>query len=603
MSSQVLDKHEKSFIKYISNFHKDGADFIINHNISELAKNFVILTSGLLEEKDDFDLRLLENEIKAALEGTPDKERLHWIVVMTSVWDALSGFRISEQVVRQTFDFVYQHAHLNPNAFLLAVETLRYPRPMEALQRRLFDLPLTPELILRYFVFFNELNAYRNPDLEFLKRVIDNIYKNKDKDTMQILGDIIWKRYTDICDTEKIFSKILSEEEEEIEKTEVKCSFFIDYPPALIHNSVKEDIFVLFQRRPSPSSLSQMTPWSPSEAFFTPLSAFQDNPLCLGLHLGRRRRFILPEDDKALDELFRNAPLFADALLTFACSMELEGRGEVKDIIRAADFLKKENYIYHASIISSLRLNRGNIPAAVEGFAHPSPDVLCHIIFNLPNLRKINSERFKEFIYYLLLNIKADDLFVIKDKNGVSIIDYLILMRGDDFKDAIDHLSGWPIDLISKISKENSAEIIKNIVKKAVPWDYDERELNRWLCQAAKLNGHDVKDGARYWRERGAFFDKRPAILREIRQAPSGAVLSDVTMSYLVKDRSSPLHLAMGIAACLRRPALCHYNNPFRKYMTAVSLNEDSTIYPLWSLFSQLKNNTQTSHFVNIAQS
>ena len=602
MSSHVLDKHEKNFIEYIKNFHKYETDFIINHNISELAKKFIILTSGLLEEKENFDCAPLENEIKAALEGTPDKERLHWIVVMASVWDALSGFRISEQVVRQTFDFVYQHAHLNPNAFLLAVETLRYPHPMEALQRRLFDLPLTPELILHYFVFFNELNTYRNPDLEFLNRVIDNIYKNKDKDTMQILGEIIWKRYTDIRDTKKIFIKILSEEEDEIEKTEVKCSFFIDYPPTLIHDSIKEDIFVLFQRRSPPSSLSQMTPWSLSEAFFTPLSAFQGNPLCLGLHLGRRRRFILPEDDKVLDELFRSAPLFADALLMFACSMELEGRGEVKDIIRVADFLRKENYIYHASIISSLRLNRGNIPTAVEGFAHPSPDVLCHIIFNLPNLSKINSEKFKEFISYSLLNINAEDFIRTENKYGVSIIDRLILHRRDDFQDAIGQLSGWPIDLISKISKENSVEIIKNIVKKAIPWKYDERELNRWLCQAAKLNGHDVKDGAQYWRERGAFFDKRPALLREIRQAPSGAVLDDVTMSYLVKDRSSPLHLAMGIAACLRRPALCHYDNPFRKYMTAVSLNENSLIYPLWSLFSKFNSNTNVNNSFNITQ-
>jgi len=602
MSSHVLDKHEKNFIEYIKNFHKYETDFIINHNISELAKKFIILTSGLLEEKENFDCAPLENEIKAALEGTPDKERLHWIVVMASVWDALSGFRISEQVVRQTFDFVYQHAHLNPNAFLLAVETLRYPHPMEALQRRLFDLPLTPELILHYFVFFNELNTYRNPDLEFLNRVIDNIYKNKDKDTMQILGEIIWKRYTDIRDTKKIFIKILSEEEDEIEKTEVKCSFFIDYPPTLIHDSIKEDIFVLFQRRSPPSSLSQMTPWSLSEAFFTPLSAFQGNPLCLGLHLGRRRRFILPEDDKVLDELFRSASLFADALLMFACSMELEGRGEVKDIIRVADFLRKENYIYHASIISSLRLNRGNIPTAVEGFAHPSPDVLCHIIFNLPNLSKINSEKFKEFISYSLLNINAEDFIRTENKYGVSIIDRLILHRRDDFQDAIGQLSGWPIDLISKISKENSVEIIKNIVKKAIPWKYDERELNRWLCQAAKLNGHDVKDGAQYWRERGAFFDKRPALLREIRQAPSGAVLDDVTMSYLVKDRSSPLHLAMGIAACLRRPALCHYDNPFRKYMTAVSLNENSLIYPLWSLFSKFNSNTNVNNSFNITQ-
>jgi len=602
MSSHVLDKHEKNFIEYIKNFHKYETDFIINHNISELAKKFIILTSGLLEEKENFDCAPLENEIKAALEGTPDKERLHWIVVMASVWDALSGFRISEQVVRQTFDFVYQHAHLNPNAFLLAVETLRYPHAMEALQRRLFDLPLTPELILHYFVFFNELNTYRNPDLEFLNRVIDNIYKNKDKDTMQILGEIIWKRYTDIRDTKKIFIKILSEEEDEIEKTEVKCSFFIDYPPTLIHDSIKEDIFVLFQRRSPPSSLSQMTPWSLSEAFFTPLSAFQGNPLCLGLHLGRRRRFILPEDDKVLDELFRSASLFADALLMFACSMELEGRGEVKDIIRVADFLRKENYIYHASIISSLRLNRGNIPAAVEGFAHPSPDVLCHIIFNLPNLSKINSEKFKEFISYLLLNINVEDFIRTENKYGVSIIDRLILHRRDDFQDAIGQLSGWPIDLISKISKENSVEIIKNIVKKAIPWKYDERELNRWLCQAAKLNGHDVKDGAQYWRERGAFFDKRPALLREIRQAPSGAVLDDVTMSYLVKDRSSPLHLAMGIAACLRRPALCHYDNPFRKYMTAVSLNENSLIYPLWSLFSKFNSNTNVNNSFNVTQ-
>jgi len=602
MSSHVLDKHEKNFIEYIKNFHKYETDFIINHNISELAKKFIILTSGLLEEKENFDCAPLENEIKAALEGTPDKERLHWIVVMASVWDALSGFRISEQVVRQTFDFVYQHAHLNPNAFLLAVETLRYPHAMEALQRRLFDLPLTPELILHYFVFFNELNTYRNPDLEFLNRVIDNIYKNKDKDTMQILGEIIWKRYTDIRDTKKIFIKILSEEEDEIEKTEVKCSFFIDYPPTLIHDSIKEDIFVLFQRRSPPSSLSQMTPWSLSEAFFTPLSAFQGNPLCLGLHLGRRRRFILPEDDKVLDELFRSASLFADALLMFACSMELEGRGEVKDIIRVADFLRKENYIYHASIISSLRLNRGNISAAVEGFAHPSPDVLCHIIFNLPNLSKINSEKFKEFISYSLLNINAEDFIRTENKYGVSIIDRLILHRRDDFQDAIGQLSGWPIDLISKISKENSVEIIKNIVKKAIPWKYDERELNRWLCQAAKLNGHDVKDGAQYWRERGAFFDKRPALLREIRQAPSGAVLDDVTMSYLVKDRSSPLHLAMGIAACLRRPALCHYDNPFRKYMTAVSLNENSLIYPLWSLFSKFNSNTNVNNLFNVTQ-
>ena len=602
MSSHVLDKHEKNFIEYIKNFHKDEANFIINHNISELAKKFIILTSRFLEKKENFDRALLENEIKAALEGTPDKERLHWIVVMTSVWDALSGFRISEQIVRQTFDFVYQHAHLNPNAFLLAVETLRYPHAMEALQRRLFDLPLTPELILHYFVFFNELNTYRNPDLEFLNRVIDNIYKNKDKDTMQILGEIIWKRYTDIRDTKKIFIKILSEEEDEIEKTEVKCSFFIDYPPTLIHDSIKEDIFVLFQRRSPPSSLSQMTPWSLSEAFFTPLSAFQGNPLCLGLHLGRRRRFILPEDDKVLDELFRSASLFADALLMFACSMELEGRGEVKDIIRVADFLRKENYIYHASIISSLRLNRGNISAAVEGFAHPSPDVLCHIIFNLPNLSKINSEKFKEFISYLLLNINAEDFIRTENKYGVSIIDRLILHRRDDFQDAIGQLSGWPIDLISKISKENSVEIIKNIVKKTIPWKYDERELNRWLCQAAKLNGHDVKDGAQYWRERGAFFDKRPALLREIRQAPSGAVLDDVTMSYLVKDRSSPLHLAMGIAACLRRPALCHYDNPFRKYMTAVSLNENSLIYPLWSLFSKFNSNTNVNNSFNVTQ-
>ena len=602
MSSHVLDKHEKNFIEYIKNFHKDEANFIINHNISELAKKFIILTSRFLEKKENFDRALLENEIKAALEGTPDKERLHWIVVMTSVWDALSGFRISEQIVRQTFDFVYQHAHLNPNAFLLAVETLRYPHPMEALQRRLLELPLTPELILNYFLFFNELYSYEKPSLEFLNKIIDNIYKNKDKDTMRMLGDIIWRRYTEIGDTEKIFNKILSKEEDEIEKTEIKCSFFIDYPPTLIHNSIKEDIFVLFQRRPPPFSLSQMTPWSLSEAFFTPLSAFQDNPLCLGLHLGRRRRFILPEDDLALDELFRSEPLFADALLMFACSMDLEGRGEVKDIIRVADFLRKENYIYHASIISSLRLNRGNIPVAVEGFAHPSPDVLCHIIFNLPNLSKINSEKFKEFISYLLLNINAEDFIRTENKYGVSIIDRLILHRKDDFQDAIDQLSGWPIYLISKISTENSIEIIKNIVKKAIPWKYDERELNRWLCQAAKLNGHDVKDGARYWRERGAFFDKRPAILREIRQAPSGAVLNDVTMSYLVKDRSSPLHLAMGIAACLRRPALCHYDNPFRKYMTAVSLNENSLIYPLWSLFSKFNSNTNVNNLFNITQ-